>query len=37
MGEAGTLSAQLGGADKKPFGMNRPGIDYRQLALHIMH
>ena len=37
MGEAGMLSAQLAGADKKPFGMNRPGIDNRQLALNIMH
>ena len=37
MGEAGMLSAQLSGADKKPFGMNRPGIDNRQLALNIMH
>ncbi|HEX8129218.1 MAG TPA: DUF4350 domain-containing protein [Pyrinomonadaceae bacterium] len=37
MGEAGMLSAQLGGANKKPFGMNRPGIDNRQLALNIMH
>lgn len=37
MGEAGMLSAQLGGADRKPFGMNRPGIDNRQLALNIVH
>ena len=37
MGEAGMLSAQLGGPDKKPFGMNRPGLDNRQLALNIMH
>ncbi|HEV2801861.1 MAG TPA: hypothetical protein VGW12_15400 [Pyrinomonadaceae bacterium] len=37
LGEAGMLSAQLAGADKKPFGMNRPGIDNRQLALNIMH
>jgi hypothetical protein len=36
MGEAGMLSAQLAGADKRPFGMNRPGIDNRQLALNIM-
>jgi len=36
MGEAGMLSAQLAGPDKKPFGMNRPGIDNRQLALNIM-
>jgi len=36
MGEAGMLSAQLAGPDKKPFGMNRPGIDNRQLALNLM-
>ncbi|MGI9108310.1 MAG: DUF4350 domain-containing protein [Pyrinomonadaceae bacterium] len=36
MGEAGMLSAQLAGPDKKPFGMNRPDIDNRQLALNIM-
>ena len=36
MGEAGMLSAQLMGPDKLPFGMNRPGIDNRQLALNIM-
>ncbi len=37
MGEAGMLSAQLIGAQGMPFGMNRPGIDNRQLALNIMH
>jgi hypothetical protein len=37
MGEAGMLSAQLAGARKMKFGMNRPGIDNRQLALNIMH
>jgi hypothetical protein len=36
MGEAGMLSAQLAGADRRPFGMNRPGLDNRQLALNIM-
>jgi len=36
MGEAGMLSAQLAGPDKRPFGMNRPGLDNRQLALNIM-
>lgn len=36
MGEAGMLSAQLAGADKRPFGMNRAGLDNRQLALNIM-
>jgi hypothetical protein len=37
MGEAGMLSAQITGPQRVPFGMNRPGIDNRQLALNIMH
>jgi hypothetical protein len=37
LGEAGMLSAQLGAAKGMPFGMNRPGIDNRQLALNIVH
>jgi hypothetical protein len=37
MGEAGMLSAQLVGPRQVPFGMNRSGIDNRQLALNIMH
>jgi hypothetical protein len=37
LGEAGMLTAQLSGANKAPFGMNRPGIDNRQFALNIMH
>jgi hypothetical protein len=37
LGEAAMLSAQLAARDAKPFGMNRPGIDNRQLALNIMH
>lgn len=37
MGEAGMLSAQLIGPQRTPFGMNRPGIDNRQLVLNIMH
>jgi hypothetical protein len=37
MGEAGMLSAQVIGPQRTPFGMNRPGIDNRQLALNIMH
>ncbi|MFN2481081.1 MAG: DUF4350 domain-containing protein [Pyrinomonadaceae bacterium] len=37
MGEAAMLSAQLAGPNKMPFGMNRPGIDNRQLALNLMH
>ena len=37
LGEAGMLSAQVVGAQQVKFGMNRPGIDNRQLALNIMH
>lgn len=37
MGEAAMLSAQLIGPNRMPFGMNRPGIDNRQLALNVMH
>jgi hypothetical protein len=31
------LSAQLAGPNQAKFGMNRPGIDNRQLALNIVH
>jgi hypothetical protein len=37
LGEAAMLSAQLIGPQKAKFGMNRPGLDNRQLALNIMH
>jgi hypothetical protein len=37
LGEAGMLSAQVSGPDKRPMGMNVPGSDNRQLALNIMH
>ena len=37
LGEAGMLSAQIVGPQQIKFGMNRPGIDNRQLALNIMH
>jgi hypothetical protein len=37
LGEAAMLSAQLAGPNKMPFGMNRPGIDNKQMALNIMH
>jgi hypothetical protein len=38
LGEAAMLSAQIsGGPNGFKFGMNRPGIDNRQLALNIMH
>ncbi len=37
LGEAAMLSAQLAARDGMPFGMNRPGIDNRQLALNIVH
>jgi hypothetical protein len=37
MGEAGMLTAQVTGSDNRPFGMNIPGIDNKQLVLNIMH
>jgi hypothetical protein len=37
LGEAAMLSAQVVGPEKIKFGMNRPGLDNRQLALNIMH
>ena len=37
LGDAAMLSAQLTGSDNKPFGMNVPEIDNKQLALNIMH
>ena len=37
LAEAGMFSAQIAGPRKMKFGMNRPGIDNRQLALNIMH
>ena len=37
LGEAALLSAQLAGRDQTPIGMNRKGIDNRQLGLNIMH
>lgn len=37
LGEAAMMSAQLIGPQRSKFGMNRPGIDNRQLALNIMH
>lgn len=37
LGEAAMLSAQLAGPNQMKFGMNRAGIDNRQLALNIMH
>ena len=37
LGEAAMLSAQLAGPNQAKFGMNRPGIDNRQLALNIVH
>jgi len=37
LGEAAMLSAQVVGVPQRKFGMNRPGIDNRQLALNIMH
>ena len=37
LAEAAMMSAQLAGSQKMKFGMNRPGIDNRQLALNILH
>ena len=37
MGEAGMLTAQVTGPEQRPFGMNIPGIDNRQLVLNMMH
>lgn len=37
LGDAAMLSAQITGSDRKPFGMNTPDVDNRQLALNIMH
>jgi hypothetical protein len=37
LGEAAMLSAQITGPNQMKFGMNRPGIDNRQLALNIAH
>jgi hypothetical protein len=37
LGEAAMLTAQVTGPNRMPFGMNRPGIDNRQLALNIVH
>jgi hypothetical protein len=37
LGEAGFLSAQIVGPEKRPFGMNKPGIDNKQFALNMMH
>ena len=36
LGDAAMLSAQLTGSDKRPFGMNTPDVDNKQLALNIM-
>jgi hypothetical protein len=37
LGEAAMLSAQMAGPGGMKFGMNRSGIDNRQLALNIVH
>ena len=37
LGDAAMLSAQVTGGDNRPFGMNIPDIDNRQLVLNIMH
>jgi len=35
--DAAMLSAELTGSDRRPFGMNVPDVDNRQLTLNIMH
>ena len=35
--DAAMLSAQVAGADNKPFGMNVAETDNRQLVLNVMH
>jgi hypothetical protein len=37
LGDAAMLSALLTGSDNRPFGINMPDIDNRQLALNVMH
>lgn len=37
LGDAAMLSAQVTGSDNRPFGMNTPDSDNKQLALNIMH
>jgi hypothetical protein len=37
LGDAAMLSAQVTGSDNRPFGMNTPDTDNKQLALNIMH
>jgi len=37
LGDAALLSAQVTGSDNRPFGMNTPEVDNKQLALNIMH
>lgn len=37
LGDAAMLSAQITGTDNRPFGINLPDIDNRQLVLNIMH
>jgi hypothetical protein len=37
MGEAGQLSAQLVGPQRRPMGMNFPGCDNKQWALNVVH
>ena len=37
LGDSAMLSAQITGSDNRPFGMNIPDVDNKQLALNIMH
>ena len=37
VGDAAMLSAQVIGSENRPFGINTPGSDNKQLTLNIMH
>jgi hypothetical protein len=37
LAEAAMLSAQVVGPQRMKFGMNRPGIDNRQLLMNMIH
>ncbi len=37
LGDSAMLTAQVTGSDNRPFGMNVPGVDNKQLTLNIMH
>lgn len=37
LGEAGMMSAQIVGPERRPMGMNHPGIDNQQWVINLMH